>query len=80
MEVFCVMRYTGNDNEELWNIYRDSVKAYNAAEENCDFTKDREHTPKVFPQVVTPEEANFRWKWDYLKPGDFFVQRMEVLE
>lgn len=80
MEVFCVMRYVGDNNEELWSIHHNSVKAYENAEGYCDFTKDDEHTPKVFPQVVTPEEATYNWKWNYLKHGDFFVQRMEVLE
>lgn len=81
MEVFCVMCYIGGDrDEELWSIYHNSVKAYEAAEEYCDFTKDDKHTPKVFPQVVTSEEVTYSWKRDYLNPGDFFIQRMEVLE
>ena len=48
MEVFCVMYYVGGRGEELWSIYHNSVKAYEAAEEYCDFTKDDNIPPKYF--------------------------------
>lgn len=79
MEVFCVMRYTGGSDEELWNIYCDSVTAFNAAKENCNFCKDSQHTYKVFSEVINQEGANLRWRYEHLNPGDFFIQRMEVI-
>lgn len=81
MEVFCVMRYHGSVcTEELWSIHKTSLQAYYQAQKNCEFeaTMLNKPTNNVFPEVIDAD--NVYGLNQLMNPGDFFVQRMEVLE
>lgn len=81
MEVFCVMRYHGEDKcEELWSIHHSSLQAYYQAQNNCEVETAILNKPTngVFPEVIDAD--NVYGLNELMKPGDFFIQRMEVRE
>lgn len=81
MEVFCVMRYLGEDKgEELWSIHHNSLQAYYQAQNNCEIETAILNNPTngVFPEVINANDVY--GLNELMNPGDFFIQRMEVLE